>query len=90
MHSPAGPACLWAAAAQPGDEIAVMSSLSPNFEVPEDLPEGFLLVGDSASIPAMNSVLEALPAHVPVELYLERHSEHDGARRVPARPRCST
>lgn len=77
MHTPAGPACLWAAAAQPGDEIAVMSSLSPNFSVPEELPAGFLLVGDSASIPAINSVLEALPPDVAVEVYLERHCEHD-------------
>ena len=83
MHEPAGPACLWAAAARPGEEIAVMSSLSANFEVPEELPAGFLLVGDAASMPAINSVLEVLPPQVPVELYLERHSEHD--ERIPLR-----
>lgn len=44
MHEPAGPACLWAKQAQPGDRIAAMISLTAPFAVPEELPAGFLLV----------------------------------------------
>lgn len=77
MHSPAGPACLWAAAAQPGDEIATMTSLSAGFTPPDEPPAGFLLIGDPASIPAINSLLPVLPETTPVELYLERHDPRD-------------
>lgn len=87
MHSPAGPACLWAAAAEPGARVPVMTSLSAGFSVPDELPAGFLLIGDSASIPAINSVLQVLPARVPVELYLERHSPHDEAIPLHDHPR---
>lgn len=77
IHEPAGPACQWAAAAQPGMTIPVVSFGSSRFEIPEDLPAGFLLVGDAASIPAINSILAALPADVDVEVYLERHDPND-------------
>ncbi|OAT68208.1 iron ABC transporter permease [Mycobacteroides immunogenum] len=81
IHEPAGPACQWAAAAQPGMTIPVVAFGSARFEVPEDLPAGFLLIGDSASIPAINSIVSALPADVDVEVYLERHSPDDD--RIP-------
>ena len=87
LHAPAGPACLWAERAQPGDAVPVMTSLTAGFTVPEELPAGFLLVGDAASIPAINSVLGVLPAQVPVELYLERHSSHDEAIPLGSHPR---
>ncbi|AMT70911.1 ABC transporter ATP-binding protein/permease [Mycobacteroides immunogenum] len=77
IHEPAGPACQWAASAQPGMTIPVVAFGSARFEVPEDLPAGFLLIGDSASIPAINSIMSALPADVDVEVYLERHSPDD-------------
>ncbi len=87
LHAPAGPACLWAERAQPGDAVPVMTSLTAGFTVPEELPAGFLLVGDAASIPAINSVLGVLPAQIPVELYLERHSAHDEAIPLGSHPR---
>ncbi|WP_078312269.1 MULTISPECIES: ABC transporter ATP-binding protein/permease [unclassified Mycobacterium] len=77
IHEPAGPACQWATAAQPGMTIPVVSFGSSRFEIPEDLPAGFLLIGDTASIPAINSILAALPADVDVEVYLERHDPND-------------
>ena len=86
LHAPAGPACLWAERAQPGDTVPVMTSLTAGFTVPEELPAGFLLVGDAASIPAINSVLGVLPGQVPVELYLERHSAHDEAIPLGSHP----
>lgn len=77
LHEPAGPACQWATGAEPGMTIPVVSFGSSRFEIPEDLPAGFLLIGDAASIPAINSILAALPADVDVEMYLERHSPDD-------------
>lgn len=87
IHEPAGPACQWAAAAQPGMTIPVVAFGSARFEVPEDLPAGFLLIGDSASIPAINSIVAALPADVDVEVYLERHSADDNLIPLTDHPR---
>ncbi|MGL5442855.1 MAG: ABC transporter ATP-binding protein/permease, partial [[Mycobacterium] stephanolepidis] len=87
IHEPAGPACRWAGAAQPGMTIPVVAFGSARFEVPEDLPAGFLLIGDSASIPAINSILAALPADVDVEVYLERHSPDDELIPLTEHPR---
>ncbi|MGH3726228.1 MAG: siderophore-interacting protein, partial [Mycobacterium sp.] len=87
VHQPAGPACQWATTVQPGMTIPVVSFGSSRFEVPEDLPAGFLLIGDSASIPAINSILAALPADVDVELYLERHSPDDDLIPLADHPR---
>ncbi|ADG98874.1 ABC transporter related protein [Segniliparus rotundus DSM 44985] len=77
LHKSPGPAARWASAAQPGASIAVTPFGSARFEIPEDLPAGFLLIGDAAAIPAMNSILAALPPEVPVEVYLERQSPDD-------------
>lgn len=77
LHEPAGPASTWAQRAAPGDHLSVTSFGSRTLEVPDDLPAGYLLIGDSASIPAINSILTALPHDVAVELYLEQHHEDD-------------
>lgn len=77
LHQPAGPASAWATTAQPGMTIPVVSLGSSRFTVPDELPAGFLLVGDSASIPAINSIVAALPPDVDVEVYLERHCDSD-------------
>jgi ATP-binding cassette subfamily B protein IrtA len=77
LHQPAGPACEWAVKAKPGDTVPVVSLGSAKFTVPDELPAGFLLIGDSASIPAINSILAALPPDVNVEVYLERHCPED-------------
>jgi ATP-binding cassette subfamily B protein IrtA len=77
LHDPSGPASHWAARAEPGMTLPVVSLGSKGFAVPDELPAGFLLVGDAASIPAINSILAALPADVDVEVYLERHTADD-------------
>ncbi|GAY14090.1 ABC transporter ATP-binding protein/permease [Mycobacterium sp. shizuoka-1] len=77
LHEPAGPASAWAATAEPGMSVPVVALGSSRFEVPDELPAGFLLIGDSASIPAINSIVAALPRDVDVEVYLERHCEED-------------
>jgi len=87
LHEPAGPACAWASAAEPGMTIPVVSLGSVKFEVPEELPAGFLLIGDSASIPAINSIVAALPPDVDVEVYLERHCDEDELIPLTEHPR---
>ncbi|BBY64314.1 hypothetical ABC transporter ATP-binding protein [Mycolicibacterium helvum] len=87
LHEPAGPACAWASAAAPGMTIPVVSLGSTRFEVPEELPAGFLLVGDSASIPAINSIVAALPPDVDIEVYLERHCDEDELIPLTEHPR---
>ncbi|WP_269811955.1 ABC transporter ATP-binding protein/permease [Nocardia acididurans] len=77
LHEPAGPASAWASTASAGATIEVASLGSRGFPIPEDLPAGYLLIGDSASIPAINTVLAAVPSHVPIEVYLEQHDAED-------------
>ncbi|MFD4404610.1 ABC transporter ATP-binding protein/permease [Nocardia sp. NPDC058499] len=77
LHEPAGPASAWALNVTGGEAIEVTSFGSRGFSVSEDLPAGYLLIGDSASIPAINTILAALPHQVAVEVYLEQHHDDD-------------
>ncbi|AUI59728.1 ABC transporter ATP-binding protein/permease [Amycolatopsis sp. BJA-103] len=77
LHEPAGPASRWLGEARPGATVPVMSLGSTSFAVPAEPPAGYLLIGDSASIPAINAILEVVPADLPIELYLEEHDETD-------------
>ncbi len=78
LHEPAGPASVWATIAKPGDTIDT-TVLGSTFQVPDgdELPDGYLLVGDSASLPAIREIVEALPVGMPIEVYLEQHHEAD-------------
>ncbi|MFC3961866.1 ABC transporter ATP-binding protein/permease [Nocardia jiangsuensis] len=84
LHEPAGPASAWAMKVTGGETIEVTSFGSKNFTVGDDLPAGYLLVGDSASIPAINTILAAVPPQVAVEVYLELH--HDDDLLIPLTP----
>lgn len=77
LHEPAGPASAWARAAEPGWTVEANSLGSTRFELADELPAGYLLVGDSASLPAINSIIAQVPVSVPVELYLEEHHADD-------------
>lgn len=87
LHEPAGPASSWAQQAKPGDHIAVTTLGSTGFILTEDLPAGYLLIGDAASLPAINSILAVIPTHLPVELYLEEHTPEDRQIPIQAHPR---
>ncbi|OHT96307.1 ABC transporter ATP-binding protein/permease [Mycobacterium syngnathidarum] len=87
LHEPSGPASKWARTAKPGDTIPVMALGSTGFTVPEDLPAGYLLIGDAAAIPAINGIIGALPHDVPIEAYLEQHDEHDLLIPIAEHPR---
>jgi NADPH-dependent ferric siderophore reductase len=64
-----GIASNWAQKAQPGDTIEV-TVLGSNFTLPEPPPAGYVIVGDSASLPAINSLLDAI-GDTPARVFLE-------------------
>jgi NADPH-dependent ferric siderophore reductase len=77
MHD--GIATRWAGAAQPGDVLAV-TVLGSNFALPEPAPAGYVIVGDTASLPAINSLLDAI-GDAPARVFLE--AGHDDDRVLP-------
>lgn len=88
LHEPAGPASTWARTVAPGTTIAVMSLMgSSRFDPPEEQPAGYLLIGDSASIPGMNGIIGTIPDDVPIEMYLEQHDDNDPAIPITPHPR---
>lgn len=88
LHEPAGPASKWARTAQPGAAIAVMALMgSSRFDVPDEQPAGYLLIGDSASIPGMNGIIGVVPDDVPIEMYLEQHDDNDVLIPIARHPR---
>ncbi|MGW4099334.1 ABC transporter ATP-binding protein/permease [Mycobacterium sp. NPDC004974] len=87
LHEPSGPASKWARAAKPGDTIPVMALGSTGFTVPEDLPAGYLLIGDAAATPAINGIIGVLPHDIPIEVYLEQHDENDLLIPIAEHPR---
>lgn len=74
-----GLATRWAREAEPGDTLDV-TLLGSDFTLPEPAPEGYVLVGDTASLPAINSLLAAI-GDAPVRLFLE--SAHHDDRDLP-------
>jgi len=76
-----GVASRWARDAQPGDTIEV-TVLGSNFTLPEPAPRGYVIVGDTASLPAINSLLTAI-GDSPARVYLE--AGHDDKQLPVAR-----
>jgi NADPH-dependent ferric siderophore reductase len=70
-----GVAARWAQAAEPGDTIEV-TVLGSNFALPEPRPAGYVIVGDTASLPAINSLLAAI-GDAPARIFLEAPHEED-------------
>ncbi len=88
LHDPAGPASKWARAVEPGATIALMSLMgSSRFDTPDEHPAGYLLIGDSASIPGINGIIGTIPDDVPVEVYLEQHVDDDRQIPIAVHPR---
>jgi len=88
LHEQAGPASSWARAVEPGATIAVMSLMgSSRFDTPLEPPAGYLLIGDSASIPGINGIIGVVPDDVPIEAYLEQHDDSDTLIPLAQHPR---
>lgn len=73
MHE--GPASRWAAAAKAGDVLQVTVP-GGDFRLPQPRPAGYVIVGDTASLPAINSLLTAI-GDAPARVFLEAGHEDD-------------
>ena len=90
LHEPSGPASTWARTVEVGASIEVTSLMgSARFDIPDEWPEGYLLIGDSASITAINGIIAVVPDDVPIELYLELHGEDDRLIPLAEHPRLA-
>ncbi|MFD9609807.1 siderophore-interacting protein [Streptomyces sp. NPDC059083] len=76
-----GVASRWARACAPGDTVDATLQ-GTGFEAPDPLPERLLVVGDPASLPAVNSLLDAFP-DVPATLWFE--TQHPSDEELPVR-----
>ncbi len=74
-----GLAARWAASAREGDTLEV-TVLGSSFSLPSPAPAGYVIVGDTASLPAINSLLAAI-GDAPARVFLE--AAHDGDRDLP-------
>ncbi|MFI2282097.1 siderophore-interacting protein [Nocardia beijingensis] len=82
LHS--GPASAWAQRAKVGDEIEA-SVLGSDFALPQTTPSEYLIFGDTASLPAINSLLEAI-GDAPARVWLEWQYESDQTLPVRNKP----
>ena len=82
MHD--GLACSWAAAARPGTTIEATVQGAGLVLPSADETDAYVVAGDPASVPAVNSLLDHLGA-VPAEVHLEW--QHDTDRTLPIRVR---
>jgi NADPH-dependent ferric siderophore reductase len=71
----------WSRKAQPGDTIDATVQ-GTGFEVPDPLPERTLVIGDPASLPAINSLLAVAPK-LPATIWFE--TSHDTDHSLPFR-----
>lgn len=74
-----GVAANWARRARPGDTVEA-TVLGSNFHLPEPRPAGYVIVGDTASLPAINSLLDAI-GETPAWVFLE--ARHDSDKELP-------
>ncbi|MDG4807533.1 siderophore-interacting protein [Micromonospora sp. WMMD1120] len=79
-----GCAARWATTAQVGDTIGATVQGSA-FELPDPAPEHLYLIGDAASLPAVNSLLDA-GADIPATVWLEY--AHEGEKALAPRARA--
>ncbi|RJO72041.1 siderophore-interacting protein [Nocardia panacis] len=82
MHN--GPTSRWAKQAAVGDELGV-SVLGSDFRLPETTPSEYLIFGDTASLPAINSLLDAI-GDTPARVWLEWQHESDAELPVRNKP----
>ncbi|RSS67591.1 siderophore-interacting protein [Streptomyces sp. WAC06614] len=76
-----GVASDWARRAAPGDAIEATVQ-GTGFTAPAPAPERLLVIGDPASLPAINSLLEAYP-QTPATIWFETH--HGSDEELPLR-----
>lgn len=75
--------------AQPGDRVAVSVLTRDDYQRPDPLPQGFVMVADPASLPAVNSIVASLPDELEIRLWLGRQHEGDEQLPLASHPRLS-
>ncbi|MGC9536105.1 siderophore-interacting protein [Streptomyces sp. UG1] len=75
LHTPAGPASIWAARAAAGDRVlllgpAIADNRAIRFRPPEDT-DLVVIWGDETAVPAVSAILETLPAGTRARVWLE-------------------
>jgi NADPH-dependent ferric siderophore reductase len=70
-----GPASSWAAQAKVGQAL-ILGGPGPNYQIDPDV-QWFLLAGDDAALPAIETILDALRAEARVRVLLEVVDEHE-------------
>jgi NADPH-dependent ferric siderophore reductase len=70
-----GPASNWAARAQPGQAL-ILAGPGPNYQIDPDA-DWFLLAGDDTALPAIETILDALPARARARVLLEVADEQE-------------
>ncbi|NUV87705.1 siderophore-interacting protein [Streptomyces sp. KAI-26] len=76
-----GPACDWAKAAKAGDTIDATLQ-GTGFTLPDPAPKRLFVIGDPAALPAINSLLDAIP-ETPATIWFE--TSHEDDRKLPFR-----
>ncbi|MCZ4099664.1 siderophore-interacting protein [Streptomyces sp. So13.3] len=76
LHGETGPATRWAASAQPGDQLGMVGP-SAVYALPVSIDDSIansdwlLLIGDETALPAIGTLLEALPEGARAHAYIE-------------------
>ncbi|MFD9167000.1 siderophore-interacting protein [Streptomyces sp. NPDC059558] len=76
-----GVASAWARDAKPGDTVDATVQ-GTGFTAPEPAPQRLLVIGDAASLPAINSLLDTYP-QTPATIWFE--TQHDSDAQLPMR-----
>ncbi|MBA4023339.1 MAG: NADPH-dependent ferric siderophore reductase [Gordonia sp.] len=79
-----GPAANWAVTAEVGETIGA-TVMGSKFAIPDPAPSEYLIFGDPAAVPAINSLLDAI-GDVPARVWLEWQHESDKNLPLKATP----
>lgn len=85
LHQPSGPASTWATRAEVGQQLMATLYGASDFTA-KDEATGYLVIGDGASLPSINSLIPVIPAHVPVELYFAVYHPEDRTMPISEHP----
>ena len=75
----------WARTAQPGDTVEA-TVLGSKFAIPDPPPNGYVIVGDTASLPAINSLLQEI-GDAPARVFLQACCDDDKSLPVAKPPK---
>lgn len=75
-YAASGPASAWVSQARAGERIGIAGPRNGRFTLPADA-RWIVLAGDATALPAIQTIAQALPAGIGVEVCVELHSQDD-------------